>query len=226
MLRHTRWEQFERVRAATLWCGWRKTRRTVHDCLPFAEACGAKGVMRVARCSRDVRILGTETIGDGFPSRRVEHALRQRHRTAGTAGPFGVLGGPVSASKGSRDPAVGAWHLARAARCRHERPRLESRFRRRSGRRPAQTLYLFDRELHARHFQILGAKTLEHPSIENVFAGPVDAQAAEEFDAPRNSHSAVSQSSTSCPSWQPRAQYSSNARRAISLSVFPRTAEW
>ena len=47
--------------------------------------------MSVARCSRDVRILGTETIADGFPSRLVAHAPRSRHRTVDTAGSSGVL---------------------------------------------------------------------------------------------------------------------------------------
>jgi hypothetical protein len=47
--------------------------------------------MPAARCSRDVRILGTETIADGFPSRLVERALRQGRRIAGTEGSFGAL---------------------------------------------------------------------------------------------------------------------------------------
>jgi hypothetical protein len=47
------------------------------------------------------------------------------------------------------------------------------------------------------------------------------AQAAEELERSRNSRSAFSQSSTSCPSSRPRSQYSSNARRAMSLSVPP-----
>lgn len=71
--------------------------------------------MPAARCSRDVRIPGTETIADGSPSRREEHTLRQRHRTAGTAELLGVLCDTVCSEVGSRDPAVSAWHLARAA---------------------------------------------------------------------------------------------------------------
>ena len=57
---------------------------------------------------------------------------------------------------------------------------------------------------------------LSHPrELEDAGA----TQAAEELDTSRNSRSAFSQSSTSCPSSRPRSQYSSNARRAMSLSL-------
>ena len=65
---------------------------------------------------------------------------------------------------------------------------------------PAQTLYLFDPQFHAGHFQILGAKTLQHSLIEECLHGQLEAQAAEELEASRKSRSAFSQSSTSCPS--------------------------
>lgn len=161
--------------------------------------------MSAARCSRDVRISGIETIADGSLLRPVAHALRYRHRTADTVGSFAVRCDPGSSSMGSRAPAVSACILARAARGRHERSRLERRFRRPSERRagfrqsnirpvgvhaqephlheriqdwlahprldPAEPLYLFDREPHSGHFQILGAKTLEHPLIEEHIHG-------------------------------------------------------
>lgn len=42
-----------------------------------------------------------------------------------------------------------------------------------------QTLYLFDPQFHAGHFQILGAKTLQHPLIEECIHGRLAAQAAD-----------------------------------------------
>ena len=82
-----------------------------------------------------------------------------------------------------------------------------------------QTLQLCGRQLHAGHFQIFGANPIQHALVEeDVHRGFTFAHAAVDLVASRNSRSAFSQSSTSWPSWRPRSQYSSKARRAMSPS--------